>query len=145
MQAQSLGGPAQVRFQNLADVHTGRNAQRIEHDLHRRAIRQIRHVLFRNDARDHALVAVAAGHLVAHRKLALHGDVDFHQLDHARRQFVALAQLGDLLVGDLFEHGDLARGHLFDFVDLLVQAHVFVGELACASDRARAAFRSGRA
>ena len=126
VQAQRLRGPAQVGFQNLADVHTGGHAQRIEHDLDRRSIRQVRHVLFRKNARDHALVAVAAGHLVAHRKLALHGDVDLDQLDHARRQFVALAQLGDLLVGDLFEHRDLPRGHLFDFVDLLVDARVLV-------------------
>ena len=128
MHAQRLGRPAQVGFQNLAHVHTGRHAQRVEHDLHRRSVRQVRHVLFRQDARDHALVAVAAGHLVAHRKLALHGDVDLHQLDHARRQFVALAQLGDLFVGDLFEHRDLPRRHLFDFVDLLVEPRVLVGQ-----------------
>ena len=126
VQAQRLRRPAQVRFQNLSDVHTGRNAERIEHDLDRRSIGQVRHVLFRNDARDDALVAVAAGHLVADRKLALHGDVDLDQLDDAGRQFVALAQLGDLLVGDLFEHRDLARGHLFDFVDLLVEPRILV-------------------
>ena len=110
-----------MSFENLTDVHTGRNAERIQHDLDRRSIRQIRHVFFRNDARDDTLVAVASGHLVADRKLALHGDVDLDQLDDARRKFVALAQLGDLLFGDLFEHGDLTRGHLFDFVDLLVE------------------------
>ena len=124
----ALRRPAQVGFQNLTDVHTGGNAQRIEHDLDRRSIRQVRHVLFRQDARDHALVPVAAGHLVADRQLALHGDVDLDQLDDARRQFVALAQLGDLLVGDLFEHRDLARRHLFDFVDLFVEPRVLVGQ-----------------
>ena len=76
---------------------------------------------------------MAAGHLVAHRKLALHGDVDLHQLDDAGRQFVALAQLGDLFVGDLSQHLDLARGHLLDFVDLLVDARILVGEASCAS------------
>ena len=80
VQAQLCGGPAEVRFQNLTDVHTGRNAERIQHDLDRRSIRQIRHVLFRNDARDDTLVSVAAGHLVADRKLALHRDVDFTSL-----------------------------------------------------------------
>ncbi len=129
VQAERMSRPAQVSFENLADVHTRRNAQRIEHDLNRRAIGQIRHVLFGNDARDHALVAVAAGHLVAHRKLALHGDVALHQLDDAGRQFIAFAKLSDLFVGDLFEHGDLPRSHLFDFVDLLVEANVLVGEL----------------
>jgi hypothetical protein len=140
LHAQRLGGPAEVGFENLADVHTAGNAQRIEHDFDRRAIRQIRHVFFRQDARDHALVTVAAGHLVAHRKLALHGDVDLDQLDHAGRQFVALAQLGDLFVGDLFEHRDLARGHLLDFVDLLVERGP-CWRSACASGRARASSR----
>ena len=73
----------------------------------------------RNDARDDALVSVASGHLVADGKLALHRDVDLHQLDDARRQFVALLQLGDALFGDLAKHVDLPRSHLLDFVDLL--------------------------
>jgi hypothetical protein len=47
--------------------------------------------------RDDALVAVAAGHLVADLQLALDGDVDLHHLDDARRQLVALGELGDLL------------------------------------------------
>ena len=50
---------------------------------------EVRHVLFRQDAADHALVAVATGHLVADLELALDGDVDLHHLDHARRQLVA--------------------------------------------------------
>ena len=40
-----------------------------------------------------------------------------------------LRSLRDLLFGDLFEHRDLARGHLLDFVDLLVEARIFVREL----------------
>ena len=120
-------GPAKVRLQNLTDVHTGRHAQRIEHNLHRGSIGQVRHILFRQDARDHALVAVAAGHLVAHTQLALHGHVDLDQLDHARRQLIALLQLGNFFICDLAQHFDLARGHLFDLVDLLVDARVFVG------------------
>ena len=120
-------GPAQVRLQNLAHVHTGRHAERIQNNLHRRSIGQIRHIFLGKNARDHALVAVAAGHLVAHAKLALHGHIDLHQLDHARRQLVALLQLGDLLVGDLAQHFDLPRGHLLDLVDLLVDARILVG------------------
>ena len=38
---------------------------------------------------DHALVAVAAGHLVADLELAPPGHVDLDQLDHAGRQLVA--------------------------------------------------------
>ena len=84
VEAERVRGPPEVGLENLADVHTRRNAERVEHDLHRRAVRQIRHVLFGEDARDDALVAVAAGHLVADRQLALHRDVDLDQLDDAR-------------------------------------------------------------
>src|SRR5437879_13223621 len=91
--AKLLGGPAEVRFQNLADVHTRRNAERIQNDLDRSAVRHVRHVFLRHDAGDDALVAVAAGHLVADGKLAIHGDVDFDQLNDDRGQIVALIEL----------------------------------------------------
>jgi hypothetical protein len=127
--AQNETGPSQVSFENLAHIHTAWHAQRVQNDFHRRSVFEVRHILFRQNARDHALVAVTAGHLVAHTQLALHGDVDLDQLDHARRQFVALGELVLLLVDDLLEHIDLARGHLLDLVDLLVDSRIFIGIL----------------
>ena len=65
--------------------------------------------------RDDALVAVAAGHLVADLELALDGDVDLHHLDDARRQLVALGEAIDLVAevllaerDDLLELAELA-------------------------------------
>src|SRR5262249_41528581 len=127
--AQLMTGPAQVRLQNLSHVHTAGNAQGIEHDLHRRAVRQIRHIFFWQNACDHALVAVTSSHFVANAQLALHGDVHLHQLDDTGRQFVTLLQFADTFVGDLAQHVNLPRGHLFDFVDLLVHAGIFIGIL----------------
>src|SRR6266852_1024867 len=124
--AQLMSGPSQVGFENLPNVHSGRNAQRVEHDLHGRAIFEVRHVLVGQDAGNHAFIAVTAGHLVAHAQLALHGDINLHQLDHARWQFVALGQLVLLLVDDLLQHVDLTRGHLLDLVDLLIHPRVLV-------------------
>ena len=49
--AQFLGSPAQVRFQNLSDVHTRRNAQRIQNDLHRSAIGHDKACLLRGTMR----------------------------------------------------------------------------------------------
>src|ERR1700674_4396092 len=117
-----------MRFKNLSDVHTRRNAEGIQNDFHRRAVRQIRHVFFRNDSGDDALVAVAAGHFVADRKFSLHGDVALHQLDDAGRKLVALAELFLALLGDFAEHVDLARGHLLDLIDFLDQQRVLIGE-----------------
>ena len=92
--------------------------KRIEHDLDRRSVRQVRHVLFRQNARDDALVTVTTGHLVADRKLALHGDEDLDHLDDARRKLVALTELGDLLFVDVRENLDLALGAIFVLLDL---------------------------
>ncbi len=88
-------GPAEVRFEDLPDVHARRHAQRVEHDVDRRPVFEERHVLVRQDAADDALVAVTAGHLVARLQLALDGDEDLDHLEHARRQFVAALQLLD--------------------------------------------------
>ena len=125
--AEFVCGPAEVRLEDLTDVHTRRHAERIENDLDRSSIGQVRHVLLRQDARDDALVTVTAGHLVADRQLALHGDVDLDHLDDAGRELVALLHLADLLVGDLAQNVDLARGHLLDLIDLLVDARILVG------------------
>jgi hypothetical protein len=43
-------------------------------------------------------------------------------LDHARRKFVALLELGDLLVVDVAKNVDLALGALFVFFDLSDEA-----------------------
>src|SRR5438552_14531569 len=114
-----------MRLQNLSDVHTRRNAERIQNDLDRSAVRHVRHIFLRHDAGNDALVAMAAGHLVADGKLALHGDVHLDQLDDARGQLVALLELVLALFGDLAQHVDLARGHFLDFLDLLDEKRSF--------------------
>src|SRR5215813_11818994 len=107
-----------MRLENLADVHARRHSERVENDLDRSPVGQIRHVLFGQNARDDALVPVASGHLVADRQFALHRDEDLDHLDHARRQLVALLDLVYLLLIEVFENGDLAFGALFEVLDL---------------------------
>src|SRR3954469_11604839 len=86
--------------------------------------RQVRHVLFRQDARDDALVAVTAGHLVADRQLALHRHVRLHQLDHARRQLVAATNLLLLLLELVADDLDLALGALLELAQILLEPRV---------------------
>src|SRR3954469_2634008 len=114
LEAENLAGPPEVGLQDLADVHTAGNAQRIEHDLHRRAVGHVGQILLRQDAGDDALVAVAAGHLVAHLELALHGDVDLDQLDDAGGKLVALLQQPDALLVDPVQDLDVRVGLLVD-------------------------------
>jgi hypothetical protein len=89
LEAEDLAGPAEVRLENLPDVHAARHAQRIEQDLHGRAVGQERHVFLGQDLGDHTLVAVPTGHLVADGDHPLGGDVDLHHLQHAGPQLVA--------------------------------------------------------
>ena len=49
--AQAARGPAEMRLEDLPDVHARRHAQRVEHDIDRRPVREERHVLLRQDAR----------------------------------------------------------------------------------------------
>src|SRR5574340_927844 len=128
LQPQRLGRPAEVRLQDLPHVHTRGHAQGIEDDFNRRPVGQVRHVLIRQDAGNDALVPVPAGHLIAHRELALHRDVYLHELDHARRQLVALAQLADFFLGNFLQDRDLARRHFLDLVDLLIEPRILVLE-----------------
>src|SRR5208337_3239533 len=93
--AERLSGPAEVRLENLADVHAARDAERIEDDLNRCAVRQIRHVLPWNNLGDHAFVAMAPRHLVADRQGPLDRDKDFDHLEHPGRKLVTGTEPAD--------------------------------------------------
>ena len=71
VKAQRPGSQGQMDFQHLSDIHTGRHAQRIQHDIQRTAVRQIRHILHRQHAGNHTLVTVTAGHLISYGNLSL--------------------------------------------------------------------------
>src|SRR5690606_5459405 len=90
-------------FENLAHVHARRHAERVEHDVDRGTIFQIRHVFDGNDAGNHTLVTVTTGHLVAWLDLALGRDEDLDHLHHARRKFITTLELVDLVDETLFE------------------------------------------
>ena len=98
-----------MALEHLADVHPARHAERVQDDVDRGAVGEERHVLDRQDLRDDALVAVAAGELVALGDLALLGDVDADQLVDARRQLVGVVAGEDPDVDDL---AGLAVGNL---------------------------------
>ena len=118
--AETARRPAEVGLEHLPDVHARRHAERVQHDVDGRAVGQVGHVLVRQDPRDHALVAVAAGHLVAHRQLALDGHVDLDHLEHAGRQLVALLQPRDLVVEHRLDDVRLLVDAREDPVDLLL-------------------------
>ena len=103
LEAEPLGRPAQVRLEHLADVHARGHAQRIEHDVDRRAVLEVRHVFDRHDGGDDALVAMTAGHLVAGLHAAFHRQVHLDHLEHAGGEIVTRRDLGALLLETLVE------------------------------------------
>ncbi len=110
-------------LQHLADVHAGRHAQRVQHDVQRGAVRQERHILHGQDAGNDALVAVAAGHFVADLNLALLRDIAPHDLVDPGAQLVVAVLAGkDLHVHHdaVFAVGDAQRG-VADLARLLAE------------------------
>src|SRR4051794_4211955 len=103
------GGPPEVGLQDLADVHARRDAERVQDDIDGRAVLEERHVLLVDDLRDDALVAVAAGELVALGDLALLGDEDADEVVDPGRQVVAVLARERL---DVDDDAALAVGHL---------------------------------
>ena len=81
---ESVGRPAQVCLQNLADVHAPGNTERVQDDVDRRAILQKRHVFFRDHSGNDALVAVSPGHFVPLGQLAALCHRDAHHFIDAR-------------------------------------------------------------
>src|SRR2546427_860577 len=80
--------PTEVGLQDLTEVHAAWNPERVENYVDRGPVREVRHVFRRHDPGDHALVAVATGHLVAGRDLSLLGEVDANHLVDARAELV---------------------------------------------------------
>ncbi len=98
-----------MALEDLTHVHAARDAEGVEDDVDRRAVGQEGHVLHREDLGDDALVAVAAGELVAFGDLALLGHVHADQLVDPGGQLVGV------LPGEHPHVDDLARlpvGHL---------------------------------
>ncbi len=113
-------------FENLTDVHTRWYAQRVQHDVDRRAMHVVRHVFDRHDHRDDTLVTVTTGHLVARLDTPLDRQVDLDDLQHARGQIVALLQLAllvfELVVEQLTAVGNVGLG-LFQLLVQCVFGH----------------------
>ena len=77
-------------LKHLSDIHTGRYAQRIQHDIQRTAIWKEWHILYRKHTGNDTLVTMTSGHLVTNGNLSLLGNVDTHCLVHTWRKLVSV-------------------------------------------------------
>src|SRR5687768_14998056 len=128
IEPEQLRCPAEVRLENLTDVHTARHPERIEHDVDRASVGKERHILLGNDAGNDTLVAVASGHLVADRDLALLGHVNLDELNDARRELVGLQNAIDALFRLLLQLRLLVVREIDDRANTLVHFLVFDAE-----------------
>ena len=64
-----------MHFKYLSDVHTRRNAERVEYDIKRSAVGKERHVFLRKNSGNDTLVTVTTCHFIADRNLALLSNV----------------------------------------------------------------------
>ena len=71
-----------MRLENLPQVHPRRYAERVEHQIDGRPVRQVGHIFGRHDLGDDALVAVPVGELVALDEAAFLRDVNADHLLH---------------------------------------------------------------
>src|SRR5690606_13735926 len=85
---QFLSGPAQYGLIDLSDVHPGRYAQWVQHNVHGGSIVQKGHVLLTDDPGNDTFVPMASRHLVPYLQLTLLGDVYLGQLHDSGRKFV---------------------------------------------------------
>src|SRR3989344_707280 len=88
--AEHFSRETQVEFEYLSQVHTGRNAERSQNDVHRIPVLVVWHVFFGKHARDDAFVAVATGELVSDGNGAQLRDFYMHTRDDAAFQLVAV-------------------------------------------------------
>ena len=79
-----------MHLQDLSDVHSGRYAQRVQHDIQRTSVRQERHILYRKYAGNDTLVTMTSCHLITYRNLTFLGNVNADSLVYARSQLVAV-------------------------------------------------------
>ena len=70
---------------------------------------------------------MTARHFVAHRQLALHGNVGFNHLDDAGREFVSAAQFVELLFVEGLQHLDLLFRLFFQPFDRFVDLPLLLG------------------
>src|ERR1035437_6373837 len=69
LQSQFFSGPSQHSFIDLSKIHTGRNAQRVQYDIHWCAIFEEGHVLRTDYLGNYPFVTMPASHLVSNLQL----------------------------------------------------------------------------
>ncbi len=79
-----------MNFQYLPNIHTGRHAQGVQHNIQRPAVGQERHIFHWEHTGNHTLVPMAACHFVPYGNLTFLGNVNAHGLIYAGRKLIPI-------------------------------------------------------
>ncbi len=82
-----------MSLQHLTDIHTRRYAYGIQDNIHRRTVRQERHLFGRGYNGYDSLVTVASGKFITHRVSSLLGNPYLYQLVHPGGKVAACEDL----------------------------------------------------
>ena len=77
-------------FQHLSNVHTRRNAQRVEYDIQGSTVSQEWHVLWRKDSGYNTFVTMAACHFVSHRDFSLLSNINADDFIDSRCKLITV-------------------------------------------------------
>ena len=98
--AERLCNVSKVNLEHLSDVHSGRYAQRIQHDVKRSTVRKERHILLAENSGNDTLVTVTARHLIADGDLSLLRDIYANLLVYSGGELIAVVAVEYLYVNN---------------------------------------------
>ena len=90
-----------VGFKQLAKVHAAWNAERVQDDIYRSTIIHERHIFFRKNTSNNALVSVTTRYLVADANLAQLSDENLNLHQHASLELMTILARENLYPNDL--------------------------------------------
>ena len=85
-----LCSKAKVNLKHLSDIHTGRYAQWVQHDIKWTTIWQEWHIFYRKYTGNNTLVTMTSSHLITNGDFSLLCNVNADCLVYSRRKFVAV-------------------------------------------------------
>ena len=90
IKAKCLCSKGKVNLQYLSNVHTGRHTQRIQYNIQRTSVGQIRHIFHRKYTGNDTLVSVTASHLVTYGNLSLLRNINTNRHIYSGRKFITV-------------------------------------------------------
>ena len=100
VKAEGFCSQREVNLKDLTDIHTGRYAQRIQYDVQRTTVGQVRHIFYRQYTGNDTFITMTACHLIADRDLSLLCDIDAYYLIYTWSQLITILTVKYLCINN---------------------------------------------